>query len=106
MWKSIFVKVIRVVALTVLLAQFTFSSALAHNAPDVDREVISRPLPKPPAVSNSPAPESPKTPASPKNSVGQFLEVEPESTEIDPTEDYDISAIKQFNDDLYGKEAN
>jgi hypothetical protein len=63
MWKSIFVKVILVVVLSVFLAQFNVSSALAHNAPDIDRKhTNNRPLPKLPdwscsEVSDSSAPE-------------------------------------------------
>ena len=116
MWKSIFVKVIRVVALIVILAQFTFSSALAEEQKlsREEPEIVNRPLPElpnlsaqeipdspAPEVPNSPAPEVPRSVSSPRDLARNFFERNPQAHRT-----YDIQAIKRFNDNLYGTEGN
>jgi hypothetical protein len=108
MWKSIFVKVIRVVALSMLLAQFTFSSALAEEGrlSREEPEIVNRPLPELPNLSaseipNSPVPEVPDLVSSPEDLARNFFARNPQAHQT-----YDIQAIKQFNDNLYGKEGN
>jgi hypothetical protein len=112
MWKSIFVKVIRVVVLSLLLAQFTFSSALAEESQlsskesSEEPELVNRPLPKlpnlpAPETPNSPAPEIPGSPRSARDLARRFLERNPQASQK-----YDIQAVKRFNDELYGEQGN
>jgi hypothetical protein len=108
MWKSIFVKVIWVVALTVFLAQFTFSSALAgeRKLSSEEPEIVNRPLPKlpdlpAPKLPNAAAPEIPGSVSSPRDLARNFLARNPQARRT-----YDMQAIKRFNDNLYGKEGN
>ena len=109
MWKSIFVKVILVFVLSVFLVQFSVSSALAHNAPDIDRELTNnRPLPKLPDLSGSEAPDSsargvlPNSPAeaSPKgvkHLSDMFL-----MRRSQANQSYDLEKIKEFDNEVYG----
>lgn len=118
MWKSIFVKVILVVVLTVFLAQFNVSSALAHNAPDIDRKPTNnRPLPELPDLSGSEVPDSSApevfrdapTPNVLRSSPG---EARPQGvkhlsdlflrTRSQADQSYDIEKLKKFDDEVYG----
>ena len=120
MWKSIFVKVIVVLVLSVFLAQFSVGSALAHNAPDIDRTLTkNRPLPELPDLSGSEAPDSPApevfrdspapdvlrnspAEASPKgveDLSNLFLRTRPQAHQA-----YDLEKIKKFDDEVYGDE--
>jgi hypothetical protein len=109
MWKSIFVKVILVVVLSLFLGQFSVSSALAHNAPDIDRELTkNRPLPELPDLSdfevpdssareflsNSPAEASPK---GVEDLSTRFLRKRPQAKQA-----YDLQEMKKFDDEVYG----
>lgn len=111
MWKSIFVKVILVFVLSLFLAQFSVSSALAHNAPDIDRKLTgNRPLPELPDLSDSEVPDSPAreflrnspAEASPKGVEDlstRFLRKRPQANQA-----YDLQEMKKFDDELYGDE--
>jgi hypothetical protein len=112
MWKSIFVKVILVFVLSLFLVQFSVSSALAHNAPDIDRKLTkNRPLPELPDLSpsdevldfsvrevlpNSPAEASPK---GVEDLSTRFLRIRPQANQA-----YDLQEMKKFDDELYGDE--
>ena len=109
MWKSIFVKVILVVVLSLFLGQFSVSSALAHNAPDIDRELTkNRPLPELPDLSDSEVPDS---------SAREFLRSSPAEaspkgvehlsdlflrTRSQAHQAYDLEKMKKFDDEVYG----
>jgi len=109
MWKSIFVKVILVVVLSVFLAQFNVSSALAHNAPDIERKLTkNRPLPELPDLSGSQVPDlsareflrSSPAEASPKgveHLSDLFLRTRSQAHQA-----YDIEKLKKFDDEVYG----
>ena len=112
MWKSIFVKVILVFVLSVFLVQFSVSSALAHNAPDIDRELTgNRPLPELPDESGyevpaaSPAPEffSDSLPQESRNGV-EDLSTQFFNTRFDTDEVYDLEEMDKFDDEVYGDE--
>ena len=108
MWKSIFVKVIRVVLLSLLLAQFTVSSAFAHDVPNARRAQVNMPLPESPKLpdpepANSPTPELPNSPKSlePISLHRHFFEKRSHAAQ-----GYDMDAIKKFDDEVYGQDPN
>jgi hypothetical protein len=120
MWKSIFVKIILVFVLSVFLVQFSVSSALAHNAPDIDRKLTkNRPLPELPNLSGSEVPDSsareflPNSPA-PEVLPNSPAEASPEGVEhlsdlflrtrSQADQAYDLEKIKQFDKEVYGEE--
>ena len=118
MWKSIFVKVILVVVLSVFLAQFSVSSALAHNAPDIDRELTgNRPLPELPDLSRSEIPDSFAPEVLPNSPAPKVLPNSPAEASQKGVEDlstlffrtrsqahrgYDLEKIQEFDDEVYG----
>ena len=112
MWKSIFVKVILVFVLSVFLVQFSVSSALAHNAPDIDRELTgNRPLHELPDLS---AYEVPAASPAPGVSLDSLPQASPNgdedlstlflNTRFHAGEAYDLEEMDKFDDEVYGDE--
>lgn len=111
MWNSIFVKVILVVVLSVFLVQLNVGSALAHNAPDIDREETNnRSLPELPNLLRLEAPyssapevflDSPPeaTPEVVEDLSTLFLRTHPQAHQR-----YDLEQIQDFDDEVYGKD--
>jgi hypothetical protein len=120
MWKSIFVKVILVFVLSVFLVQFSVSSALAHNAPDIDRELTgNRPLHELPNLSDSEVPDSSAREFLRNSPAREFLRNSPAEASPEGVEDlsdlflrtrsqanqsYDLEKIKEFDNEVYGEE--
>lgn len=120
MWKSIFVKVILVVVLSLFLGQFSVSSALAHNAPDIERKLTkNRPLPELPDLSGSEvpgssAPEVFRDAPAPDVLRSSPAEASPQGVEhlsdlflrtrSQADQSYDLEKIKQFDNEVYGEE--
>ncbi|MEG4303240.1 hypothetical protein [Microcoleus sp. D3_18a_C4] len=111
-------KVILVVVLSVFLAQFNVSSALAHNAPDIDRKPTkNRPLPELPDLSgsevqDSSAPDVLRSLPAPGVLRSSPAEARPKGVEhlsdlflrtrSQADRAYDIEKLKKFDDEVYG----
>ena len=106
MLKSLFIKVIRLVALTLLIVQFTFSSALANSQ-------FSKPPETP--KNNMPTSESQNSSASESQNSSVSESQNPQPTVEDLVErllhtspqaaqPYNMEVIQQFNEEVYGSE--
>ncbi|MEG3984661.1 hypothetical protein QUA08_28255 [Microcoleus sp. T3B2] len=102
-------KVILVVVLSVFLAQFSVGSALARNAPDIDRKPTkNRPLPELPDLSGSEVPDSsapevlPNSPAEARPKGAEHLSTLFLRRGSQANQRYDLEKMKKFDDEVYG----
>ncbi len=105
MWKSLFLNVLRVVALIVLIVQLTFSPALAQETPEAvntqppemaNPNEVKLPIPDEPKAEDSTTVPSSNPKPAPKIS-------KPKVAYPQPPHPYDMQAIEEFNQELYGK---
>ena len=99
MLKAFFLQVFQLVALTLLIAQISFSSAIAQETQPseaVNTNKVDMPAPEKPTAKDSKATstdQNKKTPA-----VSALRSAFPQ-----PPHPYDTEAIEKFNEELYGK---
>jgi hypothetical protein len=105
--KAFFLKVFQLVALTLLIAQISFSSAIAQETqPSEATNNQSSEVVKPNKVnvpaSEKPTPKDSKATPTDKNKKAPAVSA-PRVAFPQPPHPYDTEAIEKFNEELYGK---
>lgn len=99
MLKAFFLKVFQLFALTLLIAQISFSSAIAQETQP--SEAVNTNKVDVPASEKPTAKDSKATPTD-KNKKAPVVSA-PRSAFPQPPHPYDTEAIEKFNEELYGK---
>ena len=102
MWKSLLLPVVRLVALTLLIVSITFTPALAQETAAPEATNIQPPEVVNPNPVDVPVPDQPKTEDTTEVPTSQ-RQSNPRLATPQSRNPYDMQAIEEFNQELYGK---